>query len=291
MTEATARMTSRSDPALSLAGEGHPVLPLHTPSPAGDCSCRLPTCSRAGKHPRGGLGLHHATSNPGMVAAWWDSWPQANIGLRCDGLAVFDLDGAQGEESLERLTAEFGPLPPTRTQRTGKGRHLLYAVPSEARVGNSTRRLGSPPGVDLRGGPAGYIVVAPSLHASGAMYAWDDLDAPVSGLPASYLETLTRPPAPAAMAPMPPAAISTRYGRAALRSEMERLLGARERNEALNLAVFRLAQLVAGGELNREELERKAWTFALLVGLEPGETRATIRSALRGGLTFPRRRL
>jgi hypothetical protein len=277
--------------ALSLAAEGHPVLPLHTPRPASGCSCRLDGCSNAGKHPRAGLGLRFASRNPETVAAWWVAWPDANIGLRCDGLVVFDIDGPTGEVSLEELKDRLGPLPETRAQSTGKGRHLLYAVPTGTTVGNSTRRLGSPAGIDLRSGMRGYIVAAPSRHASGPPYAWIDPERPVSDLPAAYLGALTRPessPSRAAATRGP----TTAYGRAALHGELERLLRAPvgDRNNALNVAVFRLAQLVAGGELDEDELKHEALAFGCLISLERHEVKATVRSALRAGLRTPRRR-
>jgi Bifunctional DNA primase/polymerase, N-terminal len=140
--------------ALRLAGEGHPVLPLE------------------GKTPLGGYGLSHATRGKAAIATWWRRWPAANIGLRCDGLCVVDVDGDPGEESLERLEHQLGPLPLTRAQTTGKGRHMLYAAPDE--LGNSTGPLGRPAGIDLRSGRRGYIVAAPSRHPSGRRYRWFD---------------------------------------------------------------------------------------------------------------------
>src|SRR5262249_19297737 len=82
----------------------------------------------------------------------------------------------------------------------------------------------------------------------------------------------------------------TAYGLAALHSELERLLGAHpgERNEELNRSVFRLAQLVGGGQLTRSRLEQDALRFSALLGLDPGEARSTVRSALAGGIRFPR---
>jgi hypothetical protein len=231
-----------------------------------------------------------------MIAGWLERWPTMNIGLRCDHLSVFDVDGDQGEESLGQLEYELGPLPPTRSQTTGRGRHRLFLAEG---VGNSTRALGSPPGLHLRGGANGYIVVAPSRHAaSGRRYAWTD-DRPPAELPAGWLERLTTKhpcvrPRTSAPAPAPRAVAATNssYGRAALRSELERLLRAPEgdRNEQLNRSVFRLGQLVAGGELPRGQVERDATTIALLIGLTPEETEATIESALKAGLAGPRRR-
>ena len=279
----------RAAAALALAAEGHPVLPLATPRASG-CSCGNPGCGNTGKHPRGGLGLAHASSDTHTVRDWWSWWPDANVGLRCDGLLVFDVDGETGEESLVCLERRIGHLPATREQCTGRGRHLLYAVPPGVELGNSTGPLGSPAGIHLRGGKRGYVVAPVSLHASGTIYRWLDPEMPVSSLPASFLGALTRRPTPV----LPAAKSSgrtTAYGAAALRSEFERLLRAPEgtRNEQLNLSVFRLAQLVAGGELNRAELEQEAFAIAPLTGLDRTETEKTVRSGLHAGLAYPRR--
>jgi Bifunctional DNA primase/polymerase, N-terminal len=276
--------------ALALVASGHHVLPLHTPTNGG-CSCRR-SCGSIGKHPRGGFGLTHASNDPGTVASWWITWPLANLGLRCDGLLALDVDGQTGEQSLEHLESELGRLPATRTQRTGSGRHLLFRAHVDS---NSTRGLGSPPGIDVRGGDRGYIVCAPSMHASGNRYSWSD-ERPAVELPDRWLEQLVQVPARADPIPTgittATTTVTTGYGRAALRSELERLLGAPEghRNEQLNRRVFRLAQLVAGGELPRECVERQAYEFALLIGLGPEESRNTIDSALRAGIREPRRR-
>jgi hypothetical protein len=276
--------------ARKLAAAGHPVLPLHTPSPFG-CSCGS-DCGSPGKHPRGVYGLSHATTNAEQVEAWWWGQPQANIGLRCDGLLVLDVDGPEGERSLVRLEAELGELPPTREQASGRGRHLLLSLPVDASIGNSTRPLGDPAGLDLRAGARGYIVAAPSRHASGARYRWTEPRAPAP-LPRGWLERLRRP-----LRVVPPlpleleTAETTPYGRAALEDELCTILRARtgKRNETLNYSVFKLAQLVAEHRLARRELEESAFEIALLAGLTPFETRRTISSALEAGLRSPRQR-
>jgi Bifunctional DNA primase/polymerase, N-terminal len=257
--------------AIELAGEGHPVLPLD------------------GKIPRGGYGLSWATTDEDAIAGWWRRWPEANVGLRCDGLLVVDVDGPVGELALVELELRLGPLPATRSQTTGKGRHLLYSTLTE--LGNSTVALGRPAGIDMRSGRRGYIVAAPSVHPSGRRYAWVDPEQPLAGLPAVWLRALHRPKTRPAVAPILNGR-SSAYGRAAMQSELELLLRAREgeRNETLNLAVFRLAQLAAGGELDRSELEAEATCVGTVAGLPAAEVRKTIRSALEAGLRHPRRR-
>ncbi len=82
----TASPSELGESALALAAE-QPVLPLEP----------------CGKRPLAGLGLRSATQDRETVASWWERWPDANIGLRCDGLLVFDVDGEAGERSLARL--------------------------------------------------------------------------------------------------------------------------------------------------------------------------------------------
>jgi hypothetical protein len=240
------------------------------------------------------LDLRPARRDHGRCAgeAWWWGQPWANIGLRCDGLLVLDVDGRDGERSLYALEAELGELPGTREQRTGRGRHLLYAA-SGVSLGNSTRPLGDPVGLDLRAGTRGYIVAAPSRHASGERYRWSDPGRPPAPLPLGWLERLELPlrrlvPSP----PLDEMAETTAYGRAALEDELCAILRARtgKRNETLNCSVFKLAQLVAEHRLARRELEQGAFEIALLAGLTPFESERTIHSALEAGLHAPRRR-
>lgn len=149
-----------------------PVVPLHTPTPNGGCSCLNPKCESPGKHPRTIAGLKEATTNSDTIRRWWTMWPDANIGVPTgvpSGLIVIDVDGAQGETAL----AAYGSVPPTPTVLTGKGRHLYFAHPGvEVRNsgGRGRRKLGEL--LDSRG-DGGYVVVPPSRHASGRVYEWD----------------------------------------------------------------------------------------------------------------------
>lgn len=129
-----------------------------------------------------------ATTEDAMIAGWWDTQPDANIGLmagRESGLVVLDVDPAHGgEASLRALAALHGELPATPVSKTGGGgKHYLLAHPG-VDIRNSAGRLG--PGLDIRG-DGGYIVAPPSVHPSGARYTWD----------AAYLPSKTE------LAPMP----------------------------------------------------------------------------------------
>jgi hypothetical protein len=156
-----------SEAALRYATEfGWAVLPLHTPTPGGGCSCG-PLCASPGKHPRTPNGVHDASKDPDVIRSWWNRWPDANIGIATgwmSGIVVVDVDGPKGEESLHKMCGN----PPTAVALTGRGRHLYFEHPGEPVPG----RVGLASKVDVRS-DGGYVVAPPSLHASGHRYRWD----------------------------------------------------------------------------------------------------------------------
>ena len=184
--------------ALALAEIGWLVFPLHEPTGVDRCACMNPECRNVGKHPRVGNGFHSATRDPGVITGWWTQWPNASIGIRTgpeSGIAVLDLDdGKGGYESLEKLEAEFGPLPITVEAITGGGgRHIIFRYPTNGTgIKNRTEFL---PGLDVRG-DGGYIVGVPSRHRNGSLYAWDKECAPheiaVAELPVWLSEQMTK---------------------------------------------------------------------------------------------------
>ncbi len=113
-----------------------------------------------------------------QVSEWWRQWPDANVGIvtgTISDLLVLDIDGEEGEATLTELEKKHGPLPPTITVTTGRGRHLYFACPS-ASIGSTVRAFGI--GVDVRC-EGGYVVAPPSVHANGVRYRWNS-DAPQS---------------------------------------------------------------------------------------------------------------
>lgn len=233
-------------------------------------------------------------TRPDEVERWRLRWPDANIGIvagAVSGIVVADFDGPEGAEL--KATRE---IPPTPTARTGKGWHVFFKHPGSD-VRNFARKM---PGLDLRG-DGGYVVAAPSIHESGAVYTWEvSPETPLADPPAWLME-LIRPPAPAPDAV--PTAIPTpapsriggageirRYAAKALVEELDRVRRATEgtRNDTLNKAAFALGQLVAGGELDRARIEYDLLDAALACGLGEHEARATIRSGLDDGMKEPR---
>lgn len=191
------------DEALAFAARGWRIFPLHVPT-ANGCSCGNPACHSIGKHPRTGSGHHEATTNPAQVHSWWSRWPDANVGLPTGpsiGAWVLDVDpDHEGDDTLARLEAEHGPLPPTLTARTGSGgRHLFFRWQPEIKEVRNLQGKDRLPGLDVRG-DGGYIVAAPSLHRSGQFYRWEGTGAgaPLAEAPAWLYEALWPTPNPRA---------------------------------------------------------------------------------------------
>lgn len=132
------------------AGIGWPVFP----------------CQPRGKQPLTRNGFKDATTDLEQVGAWWKATPTANIGIPT-GVAfdVIDIDGPPGFDSLVKLR-DTGTLPTVlATTFTPRGRHLLITPTGDS---NAAAMM---PGVDYRG-YGGYIIVPPSVGASGDIYEW-----------------------------------------------------------------------------------------------------------------------
>lgn len=158
---------------------GWAVFPVWWPS-GGLCAC--PTgrrCTSPGKHPITRRGLHDASGDEAVIAAWWSRWPQANVGLAAgdNRLAILDVDPRHGGgESLhrlaERMTQRGISMPKTPTVVTGSnGMHLYFAAPEGGVKGGSNVFGPDAPGLDVRG-RGGYVVAPPSRHISGDEYVW-----------------------------------------------------------------------------------------------------------------------
>jgi hypothetical protein len=154
------------------ATHGLSVFPLHS-ALGGVCSCGDPECESPGKHPRTPHGFKDATQDQDRIAAWWKRWQDANIGIptgASSGLLVVDCDPRNGGPAdRSELIERCGPIPETAEATTGGGgRHLFFRYSG----GAVPKALG--PGIDLKG-EGGYVVAAPSIHASGNAYQWDGL--------------------------------------------------------------------------------------------------------------------
>lgn len=120
----------------------------------------------------------HRRATDQDVKGWFSKWPEANVGIvtgAVSGLVVLDVDPQHGgEDSLQKMEQNHGPLPPTVSATTGGGgQHFFFAHPG----GTIHNKAGVAPGIDLRG-DGGYVVAPPSLHPSGGYYAWQPSHAP-----------------------------------------------------------------------------------------------------------------
>jgi hypothetical protein len=123
------------------------------------------------KRPLEDGGFHAATTHPEKIAEWWDRYPTANIGLYpgASQLLVLDVDGPEGEER-SRAAGAFAEL--TLEVITRRGMHRYFRLPPSVIVGNVAGEQ-----LDVRA-HNGYVLVPPSVHETGHVYAWrGDLDA------------------------------------------------------------------------------------------------------------------
>ena len=174
-------MSGMRDKALQYLARGwHPVAVAWMQGEL--CSCGDSKCPSPGKHTIVKW-AKEARPTPRQVEGWFRRWPKANLGIltgRRSGLVLVDIDGTKGLDTLRQLVADIGPLPATlraRSGRTGGGWHAYYTVRDEE-TSNATVK-----GLDFRG-DGGFAIVPPSIHPSGATYAWEDESMVPAPLPA-----------------------------------------------------------------------------------------------------------
>ncbi|MET0650197.1 MAG: bifunctional DNA primase/polymerase [Pyrinomonadaceae bacterium] len=234
--------------ALAYARRGWPVFPLHHPDAHRGCSCiDAKACRSPGKHPRTRKGLKDASTDEAQIRRWWELYPLAGVGLamgRKSGLVALDVDPRSGgDASLCELIEAHGELPTTLEAVTGGGgSHIFFAHPGVS-FKNSSSVLGE--GLDVKT-DGGYVVAAPSLHASGKRYSWRTRRSPAS-MPGWLLKLLTTEKAPA---PAPAKAAAPR--RAPATTGAGSIIPHHSRNSQL----FRLACALRGDGAAYDEIER-----------------------------------
>lgn len=177
--------------ALAYAARGWPVFPVHSVRD-GYCSCRRDDCTSPGKHPLTRNGKDDASLDPAQIEWWWQWWPWANVPIvtgSISEIAVLDIDGDRGRDSILDLQRRWGQLPTTLWARTARGWHCYLQHPG-VKVPTSVDTLG--PGLDVRG-DGGYVVAPPSIHASGARYRWVDPKASPASMPRWLISALDPP--------------------------------------------------------------------------------------------------
>lgn len=238
------------------------------------------------KQPLTEHGFKDATRDPNQILAWWDEWPDANVALAIpEDIVVVDVDPRNGGD-----LSQIEGLPKTRMSKTPSGGwHLYFKIDPEVKLRG---QMG--PGIDLKQGGRGYVLLPPSVIADGE-YKWaTSSTAPIAAMPEQYVGALAkRPKADAEVVPLTGVFSfqkGTPYGESALEREVGRVVTAREgeRNETLNSAAFSIGQLVAGGELKEQPAVEQLAVAAERSGLEPDEIEGTLRSGFDAGFSEPR---
>ncbi|MBO1904030.1 DUF3987 domain-containing protein [Microvirga sp. 3-52] len=271
-------------------------------------------CDPATKRPYTAHGFKDATCDEAQIRRWWKRWPHAMIGMptgRTIGAFALDPDRPEspgepdGEAALRELEKRYGSLPPTHTHLTpGGGRHLLFALPEEVKIGTSSGRL--PPGIHVRG-EGGYIIMPPSVRRDGRKYelaepldlfrferAPDWLLGEILAAKGHEVDdvvdvsSLIKPPLDGHGG-----SLDRRWAQARLQNEMHELAETQKggRNIRLNRAVFNCAQVVPHGLLSESEIEAAAVEACRKNGIVRDKgiasVQRTINSAMAAGKESP----
>lgn len=280
--------------------KGWRVVFLHHITASGKCSCGNPAgdpehdYKQGGKHPFLKRWQEEATTDLDVITRQYRSRPRANVGLatgRASGFFVVDVDPDNGgNESLARLEAEHGDMPPTWYVETGSGGGHFYFNYPDFEVTNATKALRALgiEGIDIRG-EGGQVVAPPSVSGKGPYISskLDVVDAP--GWLLDILRPKERPKAPTQPYTVPVGSMDA-YTEKALKAECDEIVNAPDgdQNNTINAAAFNIGQLVGAQALSEAEA-RQALLGAARAGNHPeGRARASIESGLSAGMADPR---
>lgn len=153
------------------------------------------------KKPKTDHGCLDATNDVATIAGWWQQWPDANVGIACEGLFVIDVDPLADGGDNPWLESEPGQLlkksgcPMAITPRGGL--HFYCCAPAGVTLKPGTSQIAA--NVDHRTTGGSYVVAAPSVGVSGNDYRWEtSLDCSPDQLPLppdSIVELLSKPKA------------------------------------------------------------------------------------------------
>lgn len=256
-----------------------------------------------GKEPRRGLAWAQVATADLAALERARFRPGENYGIAAkpSGLVVIDLDQPKpgyelparwrewvnepgirdGRDVLALLADRAGQgWPHTFTVTTPSGgAHLYYAAPAGRPIGN--RPLG--PMIDIRasGGVDGGYVLGPGSVLAGRVYEITD-DQAAAPLPAWIADQLDPPRRPAMpgtpAAPRPGDHVAARLD-GLIAAVLDAVQG--ERNNVLHWAACRAAEMVTAGQLTEDQVHDSLGQAAACAGLDDGEARRTIASALR----------
>lgn len=130
-------------------------------------------CDPATKRPLTDHGFKDASTDPAQIEQWWRKTPNAMIGVptgSASHIVVLDLDFDPDTRLDGRKAIDGLELPQTMAVRTPRGGfHYYYDWLDGVEIRNSAGEIGK--GVDVRG-EGGYVIVPPSVNATGKTYQW-----------------------------------------------------------------------------------------------------------------------
>lgn len=218
-------------------------------------------------------------ASDGQLAAWFDGASNRNVGVVTGAVSKIVVVDADSEMSVAWAEGSL-PATPWKVQ-TARGWHYYYRHP-QSNQPNLGEALG---GLHFRG-DGGYVVGPGSVHPDGPVYTpqnwpWkpDDI-VPVFDRAAIVDESRKSS-----------GGGGKSYVQTAVEYECRAVSSATEgaRNTVLNKAAFALGQLVGGGAIGREEVERSLTIAAQMSGLGDKEIESTIKSGIEAGVKQPRR--
>lgn len=143
------------DMALRMASWGFSVFPLK------------PRDKRPHRMLGEGGGFHHSSTDPDQIRAWFDTDPNANVGISThhSDLVVLDFDrwkGKTGLATLVKLQTMFDLSGAVLAETWSGGRHLFFRQREGMEIRNAVDFGGEGfSGIDSRG-TGGYVVAPPS---------------------------------------------------------------------------------------------------------------------------------
>jgi hypothetical protein len=223
---------------------------------------------------------------------WFQGRRQRNIGVVCGevsgNLLVLDFDRPE----LFDFWYNYYDVPRSAMVLTGKGAHVYVRLDGEP-VNNGKFYVQGQHAGELRYN-GGYVVAPPSIHPSGAPYAWMD-DSPIATLTFNDLHITTDAPSQCLayrkpVRPRTPRATRSEgipghvrdpkaYVNAALAEELGKIAGAipGQRNETLFTASLKLRKY--DGVLDDVNLYDRLYEAGCAAGLPSPEVEHTINSA------------
>lgn len=125
-----------------------------------------------------------------QVKAWWEKWPNANIGICTGGVSgidVVDCDSDAGKSALNDFLSDSFITP---VSKTPKGWHYYFSYTEG--LSNGVRVLTD---CDIRT-TGGYIIAPPSKNSDGVSYSWvEDLkisEVPLLNMPNMLFDVLAQ---------------------------------------------------------------------------------------------------